>query len=95
MTYTGTINGHRQVFAVAANGTNTRQLTTSAGDNRGGSWSPDGQRIVFTSSRDGNDEIYVMSADGSNQSRITNSSGTEDAPQWSPDGSSIAYTYFS
>ncbi|HDR3890873.1 TPA: PD40 domain-containing protein, partial [Bacillus cereus] len=56
------------------------------------SWSPDGQKIAFTSFRDGNPEIYVMNTDGSNQTRITNSPGNNIDPSWSPDGQKIAFT---
>ena len=37
------------------------------------SWSPDGEKIAFSSFRDGfNDqEIYVMDADGTDQTRLT------------------------
>lgn len=34
-------------------------------------WSPDGRRIVFTSTRDGDPEVYVMNADGSEPRRLT------------------------
>ena len=36
------------------------------------SWSPDGERIAFSSYRDNEwGEIYVMDADGDNQRRLT------------------------
>ncbi|OQY91979.1 MAG: hypothetical protein B6D41_08670 [Chloroflexi bacterium UTCFX4] len=63
--------------------------------NWGGSWSPDGSRLVFYSLRDGGKQIYVMNADGSNQRRISSpdcAGDTDDwSPAWSRDGAWIAY----
>ncbi len=52
------------------------------------SWSPDGQRIVFT--RDGG--VWVMNANATGQTRLTPGSG--DSPSWSGDGTRIVYTAF-
>ena len=50
------------------------QLTSGVDDASEPVWSPDGQKIAFTSTRDGDDgEIYVMDADGTNQTNLTNS----------------------
>jgi len=46
------------------------------------SWSPDGQKIAFTSERDGNWEIYVMNADGSNQTRMSDDTHIDRYPKW-------------
>lgn len=54
-------------------------------------WSPDGQRIAFTSSRDGNNEIYVVNVDNSNLHRLTDHPANDFAPTWSPDGEKIAF----
>jgi len=55
-------------------------------------WSPDGQKIAFSSNRDGNTEIYVMNQDGSNVVRLTNTANaTERGPRWSPDGTKIVF----
>jgi Tol biopolymer transport system component len=57
------------------------------------SWSPDGQRILFTSTRDGGryNEIYVMNIDGSNQKRLTDNDAIEIYPNWSPNAQYITY----
>ena len=68
------------------------RLTHHFGFDSSPSWSPDGQRITFTSDRDGNDEIYVMAADGSNPTRLTQNDGFDGMPAWSPDGQRIAFT---
>jgi len=54
-------------------------------------WSPDGQRIAFSSNRDGNYELYVMNADGSGQRRLTHNRPVDAGPSWSPDGKRLAF----
>jgi Tol biopolymer transport system component len=55
------------------------------------SWSPDGTKIVFTSSRDGNAEIYVMGADGANPQRLTRHPASDGYPNFSHDGTRITF----
>ena len=47
----------------AARGTRNR-LTTNAAQNRSPLWTPDGQRIIFTSTRAGHPELFWRPADG-------------------------------
>ena len=54
-------------------------------------WSPDGQRIAFTSNRGGSYNLYVMDADGGNVSRVTNHGGNDHDPVWLPDGQSLVF----
>ena len=54
-------------------------------------WSPDGERIVFSSRRDGNDEVYVMRADGSGIRNLTNHPSVDVMAKWSPDGTRIVF----
>ena len=68
-------------------------------DGEGGIFSPDGQKILFSSNRDHINErvlhphLYIMNADGSNQTRLmpnfTQSSG---GGRWSHDGKTIIFT---
>jgi Tol biopolymer transport system component len=62
-------------------------------------WSPDGQRIVFTSHpttdnpRDSKlAELYLINPDGSGRVRLTFNGYEERAPAWSPDGNRIVYS---
>ncbi len=62
-------------------------------------WSPDGERIAFTSHPVTDDpinsvhaEIYVINADGTGDPmRLTNNEEEERAPSWSPDGTRIIF----
>lgn len=56
------------------------------------SYSPKGDKIVFTSDRDGNEEIYISNPDGSKPVRLTKHRARDFAPSWSPDGKKIAFT---
>ena len=55
-------------------------------------YSPDGNRIAFTSHSDGNWEIYMMNSDGSRQIRLTRDTADDGDPTWSPDGKRIIFT---
>ncbi|MEH7648632.1 TolB family protein, partial [Bacillus toyonensis] len=56
-------------------------------------WSPDGQKIAFSSFVNSDFQIYVMNADGSNPILLTNNApGQNKEPTWSPDGQKIAFT---
>jgi Tol biopolymer transport system component len=61
-------------------------------------WSPDGEKIAFTS-HDVNDdpinsttaEIYVINPDGTGRQRLTFNTEEERGPNWSPDGTLIVF----
>jgi TolB protein len=54
-------------------------------------WSPDGQRLLFTTDRDGDPEIYVVQADGSNPLRLTYAPGRDAHACFSRDGRRIVF----
>jgi TolB protein len=56
------------------------------------SFSPDGQRIVYSSDITGDYEIWVMNRDGSQKKQITFSPGLDTHPVFSPDGKRILFT---
>ena len=82
------------IFTTNADGSDPRQLTHTPGYNAEAVVSPDGQRVVFTSTRDGDLEIYTMRIDGTHVRRLTHELGYDGGPWWSHDGKRIVYRAF-
>ena len=92
--YSMAVAGNTDVYKVSSSGGGAPvKLTDSPGIDVGGSFSPDGSRIVFESDRSGSQQIYVMNADGSDQKRISFFGGRAATPEWSPRGDQIAFTH--
>ncbi len=82
------------IFAARSDGTKVKQLTKSPGYDAEATVSPDGKKIVFTSTRDGDLDIYSMDKDGKNVKRLTTALGYDGGPFYSPDGKQIVYRSF-
>ena len=81
--------GSLDVYAMSADGSGTRRLTSTKEDEAQPTWSPDGDRIAFA--RGASSRVFVMDADGSGAHRLTDAEAEEAEPAWSPDGRWIAY----
>jgi Tol biopolymer transport system component len=77
------------IYSMLADGSETRQLTSTKENDVHPTWSPDGKSIAFTRSPG---RIYLMNADGTGAHRLTKDLAEEADPAWSPDGNWIAYT---
>jgi TolB protein len=68
-------------------------LTSNAFEDAYPVWSPDGQKILFSSDRDGALNLYVMNQDGSNVVRLTTTAAPalDRFADWSPDGTKIVF----
>jgi len=79
------------IFTANPDGSDVQRLTDSPGYDAEATISPDGTKIVFTSTRDGDLDIYSMDADGGNVQRLTDAPGYDGGPFYSPDGTKIVY----
>jgi TolB protein len=90
----GRFDADWDIFTMATDGTDVRQLTEDPGMDGFPAFSPDGSKIAFMSERDGIADIWLMDADGSNQVPLTadeTDSLDDYHPTWSPEGSKIAF----
>lgn len=91
MGYVWPVYSTYDIFVSNVDGSNLRQLTDADGYDAEATFSPLGDRIVFTSDRDGDLDIYTMAPDGSDVVRLTDRVGYDGGPFFSPDGSKIVW----
>ncbi len=78
-----------ELIRVDANGDNKTILCGGNTEPRLASWSPDGQKIVFTT---WNGILSVINSDGTNLHDLTDNVNTPEIPRWSPDMNTILFT---
>ena len=91
------IDGNFEVMTIHPDGTGLKQLTHTKGNEAHLAWSPDGERLLFTSSRMGfkdeavlignpqpYGEIFVMKLDGTDVEQLTDDQWEEGGPAWQP-----------
>jgi Tol biopolymer transport system component len=68
------------------------RLTFGAGPDSDGTWSPDGQRLVFASVREGKKSLYEISSNGGGERLLLESQGPQlSMDAWSGDSRFIVY----
>ncbi|MCX5970021.1 MAG: S-layer homology domain-containing protein [Coprothermobacterota bacterium] len=80
-----------QLFISDLSGDHIRQITNIPGGARGGTFSPDGERIAFVIGEEGKQTIGIVNRDGSNQYVLASMATTLWRPSWSPDGEFIIF----
>ena len=89
--YVSNETGNYDIFSIKVDGTDKRQLTSSADDEFDPAGSPDGTRVAFVRNSGGNRDIWTMDTNGGHQTRLTSSSASDRYPAWSADGTQIAF----
>ena len=79
------------IFSAGPDGTGLKRLTTANGYDAEATVSPNGRKIVFTSTRDNDIELYEMDIDGKNQKRLTNEPGYDGGAFYSLDSEWIVW----
>jgi dipeptidyl aminopeptidase/acylaminoacyl peptidase len=80
------------IWMVAADGGEPRELVGGEKSENTPRWSPDGRRLAFISTRDGAAQVYVADAGGASVRKITDlSMGVLPPLVFSPDGTRVAF----
>jgi len=79
------------IFSAKLDGSDLKRLTTTEGYDAEGTISPDGKKILFTSTRDGDLELYDMNLDGTNPRRLTHDLGYDGGAWHSQDSQWIVW----
>jgi TolB protein len=80
-----------EIYSAKLDGSDLRNITNSPGYDAEAVYSPDGTKIVFTSTRSGDLEIYAMNPDGSDIRQLTHELGYDGGAFFSYDGKQIIY----
>jgi uncharacterized protein YjdB len=84
--------GSYDLYVMDADGRNLRRLTEDPGAEGEPAWTPDGARIVYTStSRTGVSQIASIKTEGGDLRPLTSSARDNRSPAVSPDGRTIAF----
>jgi dipeptidyl aminopeptidase/acylaminoacyl peptidase len=81
-----------EIWRVALDGSNVRQMTSGREEDSSPAFSPDGKRLLFVSSRSGSSQLWTMPVDGGEATQLTEFAPGVADPVWSPDGRWIAAT---
>jgi Tol biopolymer transport system component len=79
------------LFITNLDGTKVKQITNSPGYDAEATISPDGRKMIFTSTRDGDLDLYVMDLKDGSTKRVTNLLGYDGGAWFSRDGNKIIW----
>lgn len=82
----------QSIFALDRTGKQRTAVTAGGGFDAFPRFSPDGRKLVFTSTRTGNFDLHVMTHDGQLIAPVTEHPSLDTHPAWSPDGRRLAFT---
>lgn len=86
-------DGRDQIYSMASNGFNQRNLSNTVAHDHFPDISPNADRIVFSSFRNPPGEnIYTMDLEGQDVQQLTTGAGQRTRPKWAPNGV-IAFVY--
>jgi TolB protein len=90
----GAVSNSAELYSVNADGSDRVRLTDDTFEERAPSWSPNGDKIVYSCRVDGgftDFEICVIDADGTHRVQLTNNAVADLTATFSPDGQQIVF----
>jgi TolB protein len=84
-------DGNFDLYVMDADGGNVRRLTTEPGTDGEPAWTPDGERLVFSSARQGATRLFEMPVEGGAARVLAGAGDGARSPAVSPDGRAIAF----
>jgi Tol biopolymer transport system component len=85
------VNGNLDLYVIPAGGGPERRLTSHPAEDGLARWTPDGERILFTSKRTGNYQLWEVPARGGAARQVRRNAATEYQSDPAPDGRRIAF----
>lgn len=79
------------IFMADLDGKIVKQLTYSKGYDAEATISPDGKKMIYTSTKDGDIELYIKDLESGKEKKITNTLGYDGGAWFSPDGKKIIW----
>lgn len=79
------------IFMADLNGNIVKQLTNSPHYDAEATISPDGKKMIYTSTKDGDIDLYIMDLATGSEKRITNLLGYDGGAWFSPDGTKLIW----
>jgi TolB protein len=79
------------IFMADLNGKIVKRLTSAKGYDAEATISPNGKKMIYTSTKDGDIDLYIMDLKTGKEKRITNMLGYDGGAWFSPDGKKIIW----
>jgi TolB protein len=79
------------IFLSSTDGKTLKQLTTEKGYDAEATLSPDGKKMLFTSTRNGDLDLYIMNIKSKKVKQVTSELGYDGGAWFSPDGKKIVW----
>jgi TolB protein len=83
--------GQWDIYSIAPDGSDPRQLTHDTYEDTDPAYSPDGTKLAFASRRENNWDVHLLDLRTGQETRLSRSPHYDGAPTWSPDGQRLAY----
>jgi TolB protein len=87
--FVGDYKGSREIYAVDYDGYGLKQVTKENSLVLLPKWTPDGNKILYTSYKDNNPDLYVIKENGTGRKRLSGYQGLNSMARYSPDGNSL------